>query len=98
MVEKKYYKLIPKVDEILNDENIQELLKFMPRKIVIDAINEELNKIRTIIKMGEDETKINSYLNNVIYNIIENCKIKNNFNLKRVINATGIIIHTNLGR
>ncbi|MBC7087135.1 MAG: L-seryl-tRNA(Sec) selenium transferase [Tissierellales bacterium] len=98
VVEKKYYKLIPKVDEILNDENIQELLKFMPRKIVIDAINEELNKIRTIIKMGEDEAKINSYLNNVIYNIIENCKIKNNFNLKRVINATGIIIHTNLGR
>jgi len=90
--------MIPKVDEILTDDRVLEIMKTMPRKIVIEAINEEINKIRALIQNDEDEKRIINSLNELIINIINNCMEKNKFNLRRVVNATGVIIHTNLGR
>ncbi len=93
----KYYQMIPKVDEILADDRISDLLKTIPRKIVLEAINEEIDRIRSLIQ-SNDENKIISSLNELILNIINTSIEKNKFSLKRVINATGVIIHTNLGR
>lgn len=93
----KYYQMIPKVDEILADDRISDLLKTIPRKIVLEAINEEIDKIRSLIQR-DDDNKIISSLNELILNIINTSIEKNKFSLKRVINATGVIIHTNLGR
>ncbi|TFZ40102.1 L-seryl-tRNA(Sec) selenium transferase [Soehngenia longivitae] len=90
--------MIPKVDEILADDRILDILKTSPRKIVIEAINEEIDKIRSLIQENEDENRIITELNELILNIINNCIAKNKFSLRRVVNATGVIIHTNLGR
>ncbi|WP_245196368.1 L-seryl-tRNA(Sec) selenium transferase [Soehngenia longivitae] len=98
MSNKKYYQMIPKVDEILADDRILDILKTSPRKIVIEAINEEIDKIRSLIQENEDENRIITELNELILNIINNCIAKNKFSLRRVVNATGVIIHTNLGR
>ena len=98
MSNKKYYQMIPKVDEILADDRILDILKKSPRKIVIEAINEEIDKIRSLIQENEDENRIITELNELILNIINNCIAKNKFSLRRVVNATGVIIHTNLGR
>ncbi len=98
MSNKKYYQMIPKVDEILADDRILDILKTCPRKIVIEAINEEIDKIRSLIQENEDENRIITELNELILNIINNCIAKNKFSLRRVVNATGVIIHTNLGR
>jgi len=95
---KKYYQMIPKVDEILADDRILDILKTSSRKIVIEAINEEIDKIRSLIQENEDENRIITELNELILNIINNCIAKNKFSLRRVVNATGVIIHTNLGR
>jgi L-seryl-tRNA(Ser) seleniumtransferase len=96
--DKKYYQMIPKVDEILADDRILDILKTCPRKIVIEAINEEIDKIRSLIQENGDENRIITELNELILNIINNCIAKNKFSLRRVVNATGVIIHTNLGR
>lgn len=98
MSNKKYYQMIPKVDEILADDRILDILKTSSRKIVIEAINEEIDKIRSLIQENEDENRIITELNELILNIINNCIAKNKFSLRRVVNATGVIIHTNLGR
>lgn len=98
MSNKKYYQMIPKVDEILADDRILDILKTCPRKIVIEAINEEIDKIRSLIQENGDENRIITELNELILNIINNCIAKNKFSLRRVVNATGVIIHTNLGR
>jgi L-seryl-tRNA(Ser) seleniumtransferase len=90
--------MIPKVDEILADDRILDILKTCPRKIVIEAINEEIDKIRSLIQENGDENRIITELNELILNIINNCIAKNKFSLRRVVNATGVIIHTNLGR
>ena len=99
MKERNLFTLIPKVDELLNDVNIKELLNIMPRKIIIDTIREEIDNLRYIIKkdnIKEEEITliIDKLPNNIKLKAIE----KNSYSLKRVVNATGTVIHTNLGR
>lgn len=38
------FKMIPKVDEILEDERIKSLLNQIPRKLVVDSIREEIGR------------------------------------------------------
>lgn len=99
MAEKNLFTLIPKVDDILDRDNIKELLKFIPRKIVLDSIRLEIEGIRTIIKskvLLEDE--ILKEIDKIDIKIKNRSEERNAYKLKRVINATGVVIHTNLGR
>lgn len=95
MNKKELLRAIPKVDELLTDEYISEELKNTSRKIVVECIRKALEEIRTEIVNGN----ISNYTNS---EIIE--KIKFNINtvksskLRKLINATGVVIHTNLGR
>ena len=98
MFEKNLFTLIPKVDEILEKEEIQEILKDIPRKIVLDSIRIEIENIRTSIKEGKTQDEIIMNIDNICDKIKSRAKEKDAFNLKRVINCTGVVIHTNLGR
>lgn len=96
---KNLFTLIPKVDEVLDNEIIKELLETRPRKLVLDSIREEIDLLRNKIKIGELEENLIlqeiKYLDKRIYHRIMK---KDVFSLKRTINATGVVIHTNLGR
>lgn len=99
MMEKNLFTLIPKVDEILDRENIKELLKYIPRKIVLDSLRSEIENIRTIIKSKDlSEEEILEEIDKIDIKIKDRSEKKNAYKLKRVINATGVVIHTNLGR
>ena len=99
MKEKNLFTLIPKVDELLDNENIRELLDNMPRKIIMDAIREEVEELRSIIKENiSEEAEIKKIISNLVNNIKLRAIEKNIYSLKRVVNATGTVIHTNLGR
>lgn len=87
-------KSLPKVDSILNEDRIKNLNN-VPYSLVIGTIREELDSIREGILSGTiNEISKDEIVNNII-NSIEN---KNEMHLKRVINATGTVLHTNLGR
>ncbi|RKD32478.1 L-seryl-tRNA(Sec) selenium transferase [Thermohalobacter berrensis] len=96
----KLFSKLPKVDQVLSNDNIKKLMKRIPRDIIVESIREELDLLRKKIKDGiiislkELEKEIIKLPNNVTSNANE--KIKPKF--KRVINATGVVIHTNLGR
>lgn len=99
MKEKNLFTLIPKVDELLDNQNISELLDNMPRKIIMDAIREEVEELRSIIKENSsEEAEIKKIISNLVNNIKLRAIEKNIYSLKRVVNATGTVIHTNLGR
>lgn len=99
MNRKNLFTLIPKVDELLEDNIIKELLAYIPRKSVMDSIREEVDGLRNIIKEGNiKEEEIIFIIDNLIENIKSKAIKKNTLKLKRVVNATGTVIHTNLGR
>lgn len=88
-------KKIPKMDQLLNKNEVIEELKKTKRVIVIEALREALEEIREAILSGKiDEFKEED----IIKSFQEILRIKKSDNLKRVINCTGVVIHTNLGR
>ncbi|MBF1307311.1 MAG: L-seryl-tRNA(Sec) selenium transferase [Parvimonas micra] len=92
------YKMIPKVDQILEDEVIKNLLEKNSKNLVMESIHEELNNIRMNISNGCDKSLISNKIENLIENIQKNLLNKKIFCLRKVINASGVVIHTNLGR
>ena len=96
---KKLFTLIPKVDELLEDDNISKLLDIMPRKLVVDSIREETDLIREDIKNNIlNEDTIHQRIKSLPKLIVKRANKKNSYRLKRVINGTGVVIHTNIGR
>lgn len=98
MLEKNLFTLIPKVDDLLGKENIINLLNTMPRNMVLDSIREETELIREKIKNKIQEDEIIGDIQRIETNIIKNAELKSSYKLKRVVNATGVVVHTNLGR
>ncbi len=101
MLQKKdLFYLIPKVDELLNDQRTHLLFERFPRAIIVDTVRFCIEEIRQEI-ISLDGEQIEGYCfdeNKLIQRIIEKVEITYSMNLKRVINATGVVIHTNLGR
>ena len=92
------YKMIPKVDQILDNDVIKDLLDKNSKNLVMESIHEELDNIRNNISNGYDKNIISNKIENLIDNIKDNLMNKKTFSLRNVVNASGVVIHTNLGR
>ena len=92
------YRSIPKVDVLLEDKKIISLITKYHRDVVVDVIREEIEKIREEIKTNNDFDFINKKINNLIDNISKSVEKTYSYNIRKVINGTGTILHTNLGR
>ena len=92
------YKMIPKVDQLLENDVINKLLKSNSKNLVMESIHEELDNIRNNISNGYDKNIISNKIENLIDNIKDNLMNKKTFSLRNVVNASGVVIHTNLGR
>lgn len=92
---------IPSVDEILSREEIVSLLNVHPRAVVVEAIRKGLGRLREQVLRQEDlsgcEEAFFSF-DNLLPLIQREIDLQVQPRLCRVINATGIVIHTNLGR
>jgi L-seryl-tRNA(Ser) seleniumtransferase len=85
---------IPSVDEVLKNPICQGWLKVQPRALVLKAIRDVLQEKRETILRGNTD-----FSTEAILLVIEKyLKDISGFSLRPLINATGIIIHTNLGR
>ena len=92
-----YLKNIPKVDRILKEHSIQALCDAFGRGLVTEAVRYELANLRSLICAGKEE-EIDRALRDFMIELPEKIREFSAFSLRKVVNATGIILHTNLGR
>ena len=92
------YRNIPKVDVLLENPRIVKLIKKYHRDVIVDIIREEINKLRTFIKENDDISLIEEKTSQLVENITKSTEKIYSYNLRKVINGSGTILHTNLGR
>jgi L-seryl-tRNA(Ser) seleniumtransferase len=96
---KEWFQKIPAVERLLNTPLLSRLLPRYPRALVLTAIHQVLEEIRREIKAGEGLEEPSSLsVERVSERIGEKVELLNRPSLRPVINATGIVVHTNLGR
>ena len=93
---KELFRKLPKVDILLQNEVIAGLCEEYGRGFVVECIRAELDHARALIAAEVSEAE--SYLNDFVKNVEKRVKLESEYPLRKVINATGIILHTNLGR
>jgi L-seryl-tRNA(Ser) seleniumtransferase len=86
---------LPKVDTLLEREDISALCESVSRTLVVDAVREAVDEVRTSILAGQPADPSTDA---VAAHAIAKVREKARRSLRRVINATGIVVHTNLGR
>jgi len=91
----KRLKDLPGVDHLLGLANKDDRFLDIPRRVILDAIRRTLDRSRKHILDGiETDTTANAFLAQVLR--LAKQKIKPR--LFTIVNATGVVLHTNLGR
>ncbi len=94
----KNLKEIPKIDEILQADSLAEFFYDTPRIIIVDSVREVIDEYRQEILNGSDDNPKTCTFDQLVNRAINAIREKNNKRLIKVINATGVVLHTNLGR
>ncbi len=90
---------IPAVDRLLNAPVLMELGPVYPRALILKAVHQVLESIRQEIKTAHGfEDPSNLSVETVSRRVAERLKLLDRPSLRPLINATGVVIHTNLGR
>ncbi len=92
------YRSIPKVDTLLEEDLVKDLIDHYGRDIVMDQIHEELDDLRIAINTATDEDVVKERINNILCSLKSRIENLHTPNVKKVINGSGTILHTNLGR
>ena len=100
MKKREAFAKLPSVDSILSNNNIKNLLDNYPRELILESIRDVIeSKRQEIIRIKEDEVETFDIEEDILIDdIIQSTKNKFQLSIQKVINATGIVIHTNLGR
>ena len=100
MKKREAFAKLPSVDSILSNNNIKNLLDNYPRELILESIRDVIeSKRQEIIRIKEDEIETFDIEEDILIDdIIQSTKNKFQLSIQKVINATGIVIHTNLGR
>lgn len=97
MQSKEILRNLPAVDEILLAAEMQEASLVYSRAILVDSIRDAVAQLRHMILLGNGYKK-EELKQEVIRLALQIAGQTQRPNLRPVINATGIILHTNLGR
>lgn len=90
---------LPSVDEVLGNKNISEILNEYPRNLVLECIRETIDLNRKFILSKTDNlSNLDINVDSIVDGTINRVRLKYELSLKKVINGTGVVIHTNLGR
>lgn len=98
MDKNRFFRAIPKVDTLIEQCDSAGLFDRYGREITVDCIRERTEALREFIGKSEDETEIIRRTESLLPDIASAAEKLFSPNLKPVVNATGTVLHTNLGR
>jgi L-seryl-tRNA(Ser) seleniumtransferase len=82
---------LPSVNALLESAGVRALLEQHPRRVVLEAVRTAVSAARN---QGEPQQTEEQWLASIASAV----RFLNQPSLRRVINATGVVLHTNLGR
>jgi L-seryl-tRNA(Ser) seleniumtransferase len=82
---------LPSVNALLETTGVKWLLEQHPRRVVVDAVRNTVDAARTAGSAAQTEDQWVETITSAVLSATTP-------SLRRVINATGVILHTNLGR
>lgn len=89
---------LPAVEAVLNAPAVREELQQTPKWLLLDAIHHVLDHVREQILSGHPLSEDDVLLGGLLPRIHETVERLRRHHLRPLINATGVVIHTNLGR
>jgi len=94
------YRLLPSVDELLKSSDLAELMAREGQPAVTESVRAVLASVRDEISSGTLGTQpsVELAVKHLPQAVEQHLSRAMEFSLKPVINATGVILHTNLGR
>ena len=90
------FRKIPSVERILSNKQIIKITDDLSRGYVTKVVQKELAKLKS--ESVEKNLPLNTNIDEIIQIVKEQLNLETNFGPQNVINATGVILHTNLGR
>ena len=90
----KDFRQLPGVDKVLSDERLTRLAGKYPHDLLVSVIRQCLENERLSITAG----KPCASLDEIVASIVNQLEALEKPTLRRVVNASGVILHTNLGR
>lgn len=94
------FQMLPSVDEVLRNAEVMTLVEQERQPLVVEAIRKVLGRLRDEIASDHlsSEDSVRLALAGLEQSIARELHSAVEFSLKPVINGTGVILHTNLGR
>ena len=93
------FRLLPSIDELLHDDAMRPVAQRFGHAATLEASRSFLDGLRKQISAGSlDDTELAAAIAQAPFAIERRLSDSLNYSLRPVINATGVILHTNLGR
>lgn len=88
------FRRLPSVDKVLADKSIRRISEGYPHALLVSLVRQQLERERLSIAAGNPA----SSLARIVDSVLAQLQALGSPGLRPVINATGVILHTNLGR
>ena len=99
--QQEYLRRLPGVDRVLLEIDLKQLAKEAPRAMNVGTVQEVINRKRSLILGISTLQKLETLdisPQTLAEEVLRLVEVKNTPNLQTVLNATGVLLHTNLGR
>lgn len=88
------FRRLPGVDKVISDERVTILASRYPHEVLVSVVRRQLENARAIITAGNPCPS----LDDIVESVSDHFNNLENPTLRPIINATGVVLHTNLGR
>ncbi|HUT92971.1 MAG TPA: L-seryl-tRNA(Sec) selenium transferase [Thermoguttaceae bacterium] len=90
---------IPAVEVLLGEPPLQQLIETVPRKLVVNAVRAAVEHARdSILHGGSEDVDEEALRRSIVADAMDGVQFASQPQYRKAVNATGVILHTGLGR